>query len=141
MKISIDRERVKVYLWIGLAYVSIWIFRDLVQTPETFFKRVWNNIWFMIYLIPLNFVIYEYALPFIKLTWRGLLIAPLILFIILMSDSFFFYGWRGFGINLNLYFPLIEHENVYKAVAYHFPYALISLFFFGIVKQIGRAHV
>lgn len=135
MKISVDRERFKVYLWIAVAYLGLWLFGDLLQNPETFFKRVWNNIWLISYLTVLNYMFYEAALPSIKLTWKRILFAPFMLFAFMMLYSFGLYGWRSIGVSFGLYFPLREHVNVYKGVEYHAPYSFFSLFFFGVVKH------
>ncbi|HYC85323.1 MAG TPA: histidine kinase [Chryseosolibacter sp.] len=134
MKISIDRERVKLYLLIGAAQLSLWLFGDAISNPETFLERAWNSVWLVIYLIALNFVFFEYTLPYIRLTWRRLLLAPLLLFAHLMFYSFGFYFWRSLGIALHLYFPLRVHESVYKGVQYHIGYSFFSIFFFGIIK-------
>lgn len=135
MKVSIDKDRFKVYVRIGVAYLLLWVFRDLFET-DAFFKRVWNNIWLVSYLTILNFILFEYAFPFIKLTWKRLLVTPVLLWTMLMFYSFGFYGWRSIGIGLHLYFPLREHTSVEEGVEYHIPYSIISILFFGIVKHI-----
>jgi two-component system, LytTR family, sensor kinase len=133
--ISLDRQRFKIYLWIGAAYAFLWMFGDLVGKQEFFFKRVWNNIWLTTYLVVLNFVVYEYVFPFIKLRWKRLIVAPLILFVVLMFYSFGFYAWRGFGIRLHLYFELMKHVSAVKGLEYHIPYSLASIIFFGLMRH------
>jgi two-component system, LytTR family, sensor kinase len=135
MKLSIDKKRFKLFLWIGAAYMFIWVFRDLIVHPETFFKRLWNNIWLTAYLVVLNYYFHEYAIPFIKITWRRLLLAPLLLFGFLMLFSFGFYLWRQIGVGLHLYFPLISHAAITKAVEYHMPYSIFSMIFFGVIRH------
>lgn len=135
MKIPVDRERFKLYMWIGAALLGLWLFTDLISHTETFFKRAWNNVWLIIYLIVLNYLLFEVALPSIKLTWKRILFAPFLLFFFLMLYSFGFYGWRGLGISFGLYFPLKEYINVYKGVESHMSYSVFSIFFFGIVKH------
>jgi two-component system, LytTR family, sensor kinase len=136
MKELFDRKRLKVYATIGIAYLALWVLRDLFEEPETFFKRVWNNIWLTSYLVLLNYFFYERALPFITLSWKRLLIVPFLLFGFIILYSFTFYAWRSLGIGLNLYFSLRDHETVLKGVEYHSPYAFFSIFFFGIVKHV-----
>jgi LytS/YehU family sensor histidine kinase len=136
MKISVSRERFKVYVWIGAALLLLWLFRDLVENPGTFFKRAWNNIWLTSYLVVLNYFAYERAFPLIKFTWKWLLLTPLLLWGVLMFYSFGFYAWRSIGVGLGLYFPLITHESVLKGVAYHMSYAMFSLVFFGLVRHV-----
>jgi two-component system, LytTR family, sensor kinase len=134
MKISINSGRFKLYLWIGAAYLLLWLFRDLVTYPETFLKRVVNNIWLVAYLVVMNFVFFEYTLPFIKLTWKRILIAPFLIWAHLMLYSFGFYAWRYIGIQTNIYFELGAHPSVMKGVEYHVPYSFLSVFFFGIIR-------
>jgi two-component system, LytTR family, sensor kinase len=134
MKISVDRERFKLYVRIGAVYLSLWLLSDLFSETETFFKRAINNIWLVSYLVVVNFILYEYALPYIKFTWKRVLIAPLILFGMMMLYSFGFYAWRHIGIQLHLYFPLRVHPSVEKGVEYHMPYSMFSILLFGIIR-------
>ena len=136
MKIPIDKTKFKLYISLALAYLLLWLFGDLVNNPETFFKRAWNNIWLISYVSVLNFILFEYTLPFIKLTWKRILIWPLLLFAHLMLYSFGLYAWRHIGIQLNLYFPLTIHPSTLDGVSYHFPYSVGSVFCFGILKHI-----
>ena len=134
MRILIDRKRFKIYLQIGLAYLILWLFSDLIGETETFLKRAVNNIWLISYLVVINFILFEYALPFIKLTWKRILAAPFLLFAFAMLYSFGFYAWRHIGIQSHIYFELKKHVSVMKGVEYHVPYAFLSIFFFGIIK-------
>lgn len=130
----LDKKRIKLYLWIGLAYLALWLFADLLSHPETFFKRVVNNIWLISYLVVLNFILFEYTLPFIKLSWKRVLIGLFLLWAHLMLYSFGLYGWRFVGIGLGIYFPLRTHASISSGVEYHMPYSIMSVFFFGIIK-------
>jgi two-component system, LytTR family, sensor kinase len=134
MNISVDRERFKVYTRIAIAFLLLMLFSDLVNNTDTFFKRAVNNTWLVAYLLVLNFILYEYVLPSIKFTWKRVLLAPFLLFAMMMLYSFGFYGWRNLGVWLNVYFSLRTHVSVYKGVEYHMPYSVLSIFFFGIVR-------
>lgn len=136
MKLSVDRERVRVYLWIAAAFLALNLFSDLTQHPDSFFKRVWNNIWLISYLTVLNYLLYEVAIPAFRLTFRRVLLAVVVFFAFMMLFSFGIYGWRAFGIGIGLYFPLREHIDVYRGVSYHSPYSFGSAFFFGIVRHV-----
>lgn len=136
MKVPFNKERFRLYVKIGAAYLLLWLFGDLISETATFFKRVVNNLWLVSYLVVLNFILYEYTLPFIRLTWNRLLIAPVLLFIHLMLHSFGFYVWRNFGIALNIYFELKEHPSFMEGVTYHVPYSMFSIFFFGLIKHV-----
>lgn len=134
MKILLNKERFTVYLRIGAAYLVLLVFSDLFRDQEAFFKRVWNNTWLVAYLIVLNYILYEYAVPFIKVTWKRLLITPVLLWIVLMFYSFGLYGWRSLGIALHVYFPLKDHKSIMDGVEYHVPYSFMSILFFGVVR-------
>lgn len=135
MKIVVDKERFRVYLIIAACYLGFWMLHDLVDNPETFFKRVWNNIWLISYLLILNYIFFEVFIASLKFTLSKVLLAPFIFFIFLMLYSFGFYGWRSFGVALDLYFPLRDHVNIYKGVEYHAPYSFFSIVLFGGLKH------
>jgi two-component system, LytTR family, sensor kinase len=136
MKIKFERERLKVFFRIGLVFFGFWVIHDLISNTETFFPRVLNNAWLVTYLVFLNYITYEIVFPHINFTFRRLIIAPFLLFGLLMLYSFGFYAWRSIGIGINLYIPLITHKNVNAGVEYHVSYAFSSLFFFGIVRHV-----
>jgi len=134
MKRPINTKRFKLYLWIGLGYLLLWLFIDLLSTPETFFKRVVNNIWLISYLVVVNYILFEFTLPFIRLTWKRVLLTPVLLWAQLMLYSFGLYAWRFIGIQLHLYSELRTHPSIEKGVEYHMPYSMLSVFFFGVIR-------
>jgi two-component system, LytTR family, sensor kinase len=135
MKLAVDKERFRVYLVIAAIYLGLNVFRDLFESPETFFQRFWNNIWLISYLLILNYIFFEVYLSSLRLSLKSFILAPLFFFIFAMLYSFAFYGWRSFGVTLGLYFPLRDHVNIYKGVEYHAPYSFFSIIFFGGLKH------
>ncbi len=140
MKISIDRKRFKLYLWIGLAWILLWMFINLVNDPGTFFVRIPNEIWRAAYIVVINFILFEYALPLITKKRKYILIQILLsLFVvwaILMLYSFGLYAWRFIGIQLHIYTELITFPTVDEGVTFHFQFSFFSIFFFGIITHI-----
>lgn len=134
MKILVHKERFKLYLWLGGAYLLLWLIMDLFDSPETFPKKIVNNIWLISYLVVANFIFFEYTLPFIRLSWKRILAAPFLLFVHLMFYSFVFYAWRYIGIQLGIYFQLRVHPSVLEGVEYHVPYSFFSILFFGVIR-------
>ena len=130
-----DRERFKLYIQIGGAYLLLSSIRELSNTPELFLKRVVNNTWLVAYLIVLNFVFFEYTLPFIRLSWKRILIAPFLLFVHLLFYSFGFYAWRHIGIGIHIYFSLKTYSSALEGVSSHFGYSISSVLFFGIIRH------
>ena len=139
MKMSINRDRFKLYIWIGLAYLSLWLLSNLVSETATFLVRIPNELWRLAYVIVLNFIFFEYTLPYI-FSRRGIflkiVVGLLLIWIQLMFYSFGLYGWRSLGILLHIYTPLRTDATITEGVTYHFPYSVGSIFFFGIITHI-----
>lgn len=130
-----DRDRFKLYIRIGAAYLLLSSIRELSNTPEIFFKKVINNTWLIAYLIVLNFILFEYTLPFIRGSWKRFFTAPFLLVAHLLFYSFGFYAWRHIGIGIHIYFSLTTYASALEGVSGHFGYSLSSVFFFGIIRH------
>jgi Putative regulator of cell autolysis len=141
MKIRIVSKRFKFYAWVGLGYLFLMILTDLHQAnyPE-FLPRVFNNIWLTCYATVLNFILFEYTIPFInrkrKYIIYNILLGILLAWVHLMFYSFGLYVWRLFGIKLHVYTALKTFPSVKNGVGYIFGYSVGSIFFFGIVRHI-----
>ncbi|HJY64862.1 MAG TPA: histidine kinase [Ignavibacteria bacterium] len=140
MKVSIDKKRIKFYLWTGLAYLLLWMLSELANNPETFFERAVNNTWRAGYIVVLNFILFEYTLPFISRKRRtilyNILAAIPIIFIHLMLYSWGLYAWRLIGIGLHIYTPLVSFGSTEHGVTEQMSYSMMSVFFFGIIRHI-----
>ena len=136
MKINVDKKRLKVYLWIAIAFYCLCFFTDVINNPDTIVQRAWNYIWLISYLLFFNYLFFEYTFPFIKLTWKRILLAPVLIWVHVMLNTFGLYAWRQIGIELHLYFQLIAFPTVWEGVEYIASLGIPSLFFFGIVKHI-----
>ncbi len=132
--IAFNKKRWILYIRIGVAYLLFWLFIDLVRHPETFLKRIVNNTWLIMYLVVMNYILFEYTVPFIRLRLTRMLAAPFLLFGHLILASFGFYAWRHIGVASGIYFSLKTHPSIEKAIEYHIPYSLLSMFFFGIIR-------
>ena len=134
MRIQIDKKRINLFLKLGLAYLLLWLFMDLVKNPQTFLSKIVNNIWLITFLTAVNFILFEYTIPFVKLNWKRLLATPFLLFIHLMLFSFGLYAWRHIGISIGIYTELKKHASILQGVEYHVSYGMLSIFFFGIIR-------
>src|ERR1044071_6294106 len=110
MKISVDRQRFKFYLWVGVAFTLLWLFNYLTTETDTFLVRVPNEIWRNIYLVVANFIFLEYSVPFIRKKRKtilfNILIAIFLVWVQMMLVSFGLYAWRSIGISLHIYTAL-----------------------------------
>jgi two-component system, LytTR family, sensor kinase len=136
MKKQSDKKPFTFYIWLGLAYLFLWLFSDLVERPDNYLWRCINNAWAITYLVAINYTLFEYAVPFIKLTWKRLLVTPILIVIYFLLYSIGFYTWRSIGINLHIYTEFRVHPSVEAGITYHFPYALMSVLFFAVIKHI-----
>jgi two-component system LytT family sensor kinase len=140
MKKAVDIKRFIFYLWVALAFLSLWLISDLVKYPETFFERAVNNVWRLCYVLVLNFILFEYSLPFIggkrKSILYNILVAIPIVFIHVMLYSWGLYAWRLIGIGLHIYTSLITFSSTEHGVTQQMSYSTMSIFFFGITRHI-----
>jgi len=137
---TIDIKKIQFYLWLSLAFLLIWLLKDLVQYHETFTPRIFNNIWRTIYVSVLNFILFEYTIPYItkRKGWLigTILIALFLLWVHMMLYSYGLYGWRAFGIAIGVWTPMIEFKSMNQGLQTQMSYSVGSVFFFGIIRHI-----
>ncbi|HEX8677308.1 MAG TPA: histidine kinase [Segetibacter sp.] len=140
MKKSFDIKLIKFYLWLGVGYFFLGVFSTIGSYPGKFFPIVFNNAWGVVYVIALNFIFFEYTIPFIlrrrKAIIYNVLTAILLLFIHLMLYSYGSYAWRLLGIQLHIYTALKSFASTDQAVENQMAYSVGSVFFFGIIRHI-----
>ena len=134
MQLIKDKARIRLYLWIGLAYFVLWLIVSLFLNEGLVLKKASNLTLLCFYLVVLNFVFFEYAVPLIKLNWKRILLAPFLLFGFSLFYSFGPYFWRALLIKLHLYFPFREHASAMDGAEYYTPFSYLSIFFFGVLK-------
>jgi len=129
-----DLRRFKFYAWVGLAYLLLWLMSESANHPDTFDARCLNNIWRAVYIVVVNYVFFEYTLP--HLSRKHIFKSLLLLAGQFLLYSFGLYAWRSIGVALHIWTPLITHDSLLDAVCYYFPYSVISVFFFGLIKHV-----
>jgi sensor histidine kinase YesM len=142
MKRSFDIKLVKFYLWVGLAFLLLWLLNDLVNYPGTFMPRILNNVWRTCYIVAINFIFFEYTVPFVlrkrKYIIYNVLLAIVALWIHCMLWSYGLYGWRFLGIQLHVYTSLVTFKSLDHALETQMGYSASSVFFFGIIRHIYK---
>lgn len=135
-----NRERFKFYLWVGFAYLLIWLFIDLVNYTGPLHAEIINNIWRFIYIVPVNFIFFEFTLPS---TMRrrhylinNVLLFLAVLFLQLILCSFGLYAWRLIGIEVRIYTALLTFSSWSQAMSSQAAYGVMSILFFRVVKHI-----
>ena len=131
MKIFVDRERLKIYIWIGVVFLGLTVFGDLIN-GESLFATLLKNIWLVAYLILLNYFLFERIVPLIKFSWKRILATPIVLFVLLMLYSFGFYGWYSLGEGLQIIDDGREYDEVTDGVREYVAMSFFSILFFGV---------
>jgi two-component system, LytTR family, sensor kinase len=135
MKFLLNNAKFSFYIKLAVAFLLLNFIGSLIDTPETFLKRVVNHIWLTIFLVPLNYILFEYTIPSIKLNVKRILIGLILIWIHLMCYSFGLYAWRNFGIYLGIYFDLKAFKEM-EGESFFMGYSVASIFFFGIIRHI-----
>lgn len=141
MKMSAAIRRFRFYVWVGLSFLLLWLFSELIKNPETFSARAFNNTWRVCYVIVMNFILFEFTIPFIRRK-RGsiffnILWAIPLLFVHMMLYSWGLYAWRLAGIAAHFYTALTTYPTGKHAAAEQMSYSVMSIFYFGLIKHIS----
>jgi two-component system LytT family sensor kinase len=137
LEMKVTQAQFKFYAQTTLGYLLLWLVIDSSNGAGSFWPRLLNNIWLALYIAVINFLFFEYALPWLRRK-RPVLVRALCwllaLFSLCILFSFGLYAWRAIGIGLHSYIALIEFQSVKKGTAYIVPHGLLSIFFFGLFK-------
>jgi sensor histidine kinase YesM len=140
MKRSINRTLVKFYLWVGVGSLFLGLLSTLGTYPGRFFPVLFNNVWAAFYLTPLNFILFEYTIPFVlkkrKAIIYNILSGIFLLWVHLMLYSYGGYLWRLIGIQLHVYTPLTAFLSLNRALQNQMAFSMMTVFFFGITRHV-----
>src|SRR5687768_15753219 len=132
MNFVFKKDRLRLFLWIGFAWFLLWEFNNLANYPTQFLPRTINELWRIGYIIAINFIFFEYTIPFITQK-RGnifihILLALFVIWVQLMFYSFGLYAWRALGIGLGIYTPFRSDSTINHGVTYQFQSSVASIF-------------
>jgi len=137
---SPDAKLLRFYLWVGLGYFVLGVLTLHGTYPGRFAATVFNNLWAAAYVTVLNFILFQYTVPFVlkkrKLLVHNILLGLFLLWIHLLLYSYGAYAWRLLGIQLQVYTPLKIFPSVERALENQMAYSTGSIFFFGIVRHV-----
>ncbi len=136
MNLAAHQERIGLYARLTGAFFLLSLFGDALGDSENVLKRAVNHLWLLCYLVPLHVILFEYTLPFIRLTWKRLLAAPFLLFAHLIFYAFGLYIWRYLGIQLGIYFELKTYAEVTDGITALLGYTVSSLIFFALFRHL-----
>lgn len=137
---TIDRKKIIFYLWVAAVYTFLWVYSNASKFPGDFSPLLFNNIWRVIYVLIINFIFFEYAVPFVLRKRRfilyNILWAIVSLWGFLMLWSLGFFIWRRIGSALHIYTnKLIAYDSIEHELEAQMAYSVGSVFFFGIIRH------
>ena len=135
-----DMKKITFYLFMGLAYTCLWIASNLHNFDNAFPGAVFNNLWRVAFIVAVNFIFFEYTVPFVLkkrayVIYNVLLAIPA-LWVHVMLWSFGLYVWRMIGVGLHIYTPLIKFDTTEQALESQMAFSVGSAFFFGFIRHI-----
>jgi len=137
---SVNIKVVKFYLWLGVVYFFLGLLSSVGKSPDQLFAVIFNNFWGVTYLVVVNFLLFEYSIPYVtrkrKAIISNVLLAILLLWLYLMLYSYGSYLWRLLGIGLHIYTKLKEFSSFDRALQNQMAYSTGSVFLFGIIRHI-----
>lgn len=136
MKTILTKEKIRLYLWLSLAFLLLNIIGSIITEPEIVFQRTINHIWCLLFVVPLHYIFLEYTLSSLRLSVKSIVRGLLFIFIHLMLYSFGLYNWRELGVQLQLYTPTQDFGKKNDGVEFFMSYSMATLFFFGIIRHI-----
>jgi len=135
-----DTKLVIFYLWMALGFFLLNTFHLWDTYPGRYSAAVFNSLWATAYLTVLNFILYEYSIPFIlkkrKTIILNILTGILLLFVHAMFYSYGSYGWRSLGINLHIFTSLKTYTSLSQLLQGYMAFSMGSVFMFGIIRHI-----
>ena len=130
------KKSIRFYLWITLIFLALRLYHLWIAYSETFLIRAINTTWLVTYLLIINYFLFEYTIPFLKLSWKRIVPGLLLVFFYFILYSLGLYFWRFIGIQLHIYSEIIKYPSVEEGVTNILPMSISSVLFVGIIKHI-----
>lgn len=140
MKRRFDSKLLVFYVAIACIYLLLWLSHDMNNFNVTYWQAAINNAWRLSFIIAVNFLFFEYALPYMLRRRRfiiyNILLGILLLFVFVMLWSFGLYAWRSLGVVLQVYKGLGPQDDIELLLQSQFEFSVGSVFIFGISRHI-----
>ncbi|HLP72656.1 MAG TPA: histidine kinase [Bacteroidales bacterium] len=131
---------IRFYLWVAFAFMVLGVLTMRSTYPGTLIQIILNNFWAVVYVTLLNFILFEYSVPFVlkkrKNVVVNILFGLLLLFFHMILYSYGLYSWRELGIQAHLYTPLTTYTTMDEALQQRMEFSMESILFFGIIRHI-----
>lgn len=131
---------VRFYLLVAFAFMFLGVMTLAGRHPGKLIYVILNNLWAVVYLTVINFILFEYFVPFAlkkrKNIVQNILIGLLLFFVQMMLFSYGSYSWRALGMQAHVYTPLMTFATTDEALQNQMEFSMESILFFGITRHI-----
>jgi hypothetical protein len=131
MKALPDLKRFKLYSWIALAFLLLGLVHIMTQDLAEVGKRFANDCWRVGYVTILNYILFEYTIPWLR--WKRFVRSFLLILAHLFLYSYGLFLWRQAGVAVGVYTPFPAGS---RDVSVQMEYSVGAILFFGIVRHI-----
>jgi two-component system, LytTR family, sensor kinase len=135
MAIRFTTDRLILYLSITAGYLIHWTHDDLTSHPDDFTVSLLNNAWQVIFVVGLNLLYFEYALPFAtsgKINRVIAILTSLVIHLTVLAIGL--YAWRVLGIMINIYHPFRSYPGAGEALSNSTRFVAGSFLLFAVFK-------
>jgi hypothetical protein len=130
-----DKEKIKLFLWLALAFLSLRTLSGLTDEDVHFFPLLANNIWRTAYVLVINFLFFEYTLKFFRWHWLRIIGGLFFIFLHIIAYSIGLFIWNQIGILLKIYTQLTIYKGIEANLEAQMAFSMGSVFFFGVVRH------
>ena len=146
MKKVSNIRRFTFYLWVGLAYLMLWVLvewgghGEWESHPGMFGTILLNEIWRTSYIIVVNYILFEYSVQAILRRRKYLLINIVLALVLFFAHLFLYtimlYVWKTIGAGMGIYNEFRTFRDIEEELSFQFGFSVGSFFFFGIIRHI-----
>lgn len=135
MAARLTRDRLILYLCITIGFLIHWTHDDLGSYPDDLAISLLNNAWQVMAVVGLNFLYFEYALPYVT-SRRDLRVVAIVVSLIihLAALAIGIFAWRALGSLLDIYHPLKPFTSATEALSRSSGFVAGSFLVFAVFK-------
>ena len=132
----IDKEQVKFYCWVSLAFLCIHSISAFLQYEDSFLPRILNAFILISYLVFPVFMLLEIAIPLFRPNLRSFFAGLLLVILLFPFFTIGLYGWRYLWIQAGIYKDFTPTLAFLEALVAHSPFGVAVILFFAIARSI-----
>ncbi|HWB27946.1 MAG TPA: histidine kinase [Chitinophagaceae bacterium] len=135
MKKIFNIKRFTFYLWMGLGYLVIGVLGNISMYPQTVHQRSLNDVWQVIYILTVNYFLFERTLPKLSRKHFWYSVALIFGYILLYSGGLCL--WNSIGKLVHVFTAIPPPKGKSSGECSEaFGYSVGSVIFFAIVRHI-----